>query len=874
MKIKKIIVAVIIAALMATQLFAPAVFANVADVENALNELKELSDDNKGLLLQNIWDFAVAKIGDGQAITVEAVYDAIVANLGAVGKGHLIVPQQIPGDGAIGEDSVKILIQKLINNKEIIVHYYNIYEGNITKPVVKQILGLPPDATEGQVYRALLPYSVPVLTMEGGVFVRNGNVSAAIARKLGTNQELFEVLLGDINSKIDEMVVKIESKIGEFGLTRDDVIYALEIYDLYEEDPSNPVVASTSPSNGATGVSTGVSIRITYSKDIFENKETGSTYGNITLKAGSTALAINKSISGNTLTITPQSALAYSTTYTVTIPEGAVTDEVLRPAGGCTFSFTTGSESVYIPPSTPSEGEKPTEPEPPVEPSEEEKEIGDIIAEINEEEIKAATGEELDKLTENLTGNLERAVELIGGIDSPEAALELAKTLIEKSAVMVGKLEESGKALAADAFANTLNNVANAVLKKVATFKVEISTGADVIKGQVKLGDVGAGELVDAGTRKMLKDIVFMAQELTALLENNGVESRVKPVLYVDAVSGAEGASNVDVSVPSGLLMAMEEEGIAEMVVMTDVAAMKIPTGSVKLEKDESVTITTAKLGKEQLSDSVKKAVGDAPVYKLAINVNGKKAELKEKVQVTIPYTPKAGEDTEKITVFYVSEEGKLENVIGVYDEKTGTIVFDAEHFSNYTVKLNDVKFKDVGDKFWAARYIEVMASKGVIKGVGAEMFKPANNVTRAEFVAMIVRAFKLFDEDAENPFKDVKETDWFYPEVVSGAKAGIIKGRPGGIFAPNDKITREEMATIVSNVLIQVLGKKPSEKPADYLKTYVDSDKIANYAKDTVAMSTRYGIFGGRPDGTFAPKDNADRAESSKVIYMLFYMK
>jgi len=439
---------------------------------------------------------------------------------------------------------------------------------------------------------------------------------------------------------------------------------------------------------------------------------------------------------------------------------------------------------------------------------------------------------------------------------------------------MVGKLEEAGKVPAADEFTDALNAIAQAVLKKVATFRVEVDEEETVIEAEVKLGDVEEGELVDAGTRQMLKDIVLMAQELTSILENNGVESRIEPVLHIDACSGSDGVTNVDLSIPSELMMALEEEGIASVTVMTDVAVINIPSGSIELEKGKDLLVHAEKLDKEQLSDDIKKVVGDNPIYDFSITVNGENIEFGKSIQVAVPYTPAENADTEKITVFYIGKDGVLENVIGVYDEKTGMVIFEAEHFSQYAIKLNDVRFKDVADKFWAARYIEVMASKGIIKGVGADMFKPANNVTRAEFLAMIVREFKLFDKDAQNPFKDVNETDWFYPEVVSGAKFGIVKGRPGGVFAPNDKITREEMATIVSNVLNQILCKKAPDKAEDYLKAYVDSDNIANYAKDTVAMATKYQILSGRPGGIFAPKDNADRSEAAKVIYMLFYME
>lgn len=886
MRIKKMVSIAIVAALIAAQILVPVVFADVGDVEEAWSKL---SDSDKGILLRNLWDFAVVKLGNDEEVTVDEVYNNIYASL--EGK-DIISTDPVPGDGKISEGAVKIIIQKIINNKQIIKEYYDFYVANIqTKARVKEILGLEPDAPAGEVYQALQPFLVPVMTTENGIFARNGNVSAAVARKLLgiPDGALFEDLLGEnLNGKVDTLASKVETRVGDYGLDRYEIIELLEIFGLYEDDPSNPSVVSTNPASGANGVSRSASIKITYSKNIYENWEDIDKYDNISLKAGSVELAVDKSISGKVLTITPKSSLAYSTTYTVTVPQGAVTDEVMRPAEGCTFSFTTVTEPITPPPTEPPVEppveppeeepgeEEPGEEEPPVEePSEEEKEIGDIIAEIDEEEIEAAEGEALDAISENITGNIEKAIEILEGIDDPEVTLELIETIIGKSAALVQKLEETGKAAKADEFTDTLNKLAGAALKKVSLFREDVSEEAKEVKGEVILGDVPEGELVDEETRQMLKDIVDMAQRLTEILQENNVEQKIKPALYLDASSGEEDIENSNVIIPAALLIAAGEEKIEETVVITDVATMNIPLDAIELKKGDTLTITNAKVEKEQLPPSAREAVGDAPVFKLDIKVNDQKAELKGKVKVTIPYTLKPGDDPEKITVFYIRDDGELENVIGVYDEKTGTVSFEAEHFSNYVVMVNDVRFTDVGSEFWAARYIEVLASKGIVKGSGTvETYKPLNNLTRAEFTAMIVRAFKLFDESAENPFVDVKETDWFYPEVVSGAKAGIIRGRPGGIFAPDDKITREEMATIIANTLTLVLNKKPVEKPGEYLEKFSDKDNIADYARGPIALAVKYGIIAGKPDGRYAPKDNADRAEAAKLVYMILNMK
>ena len=78
-------------------------------------------------------------------------------------------------------------------------------------------------------------------------------------------------------------------------------------------------------------------------------------------------------------------------------------------------------------------------------------------------------------------------------------------------------------------------------------------------------------------------------------------------------------------------------------------------------------------------------------------------------------------------------------------------------------------------------------------------------------------------------------------------------------------------MAKMLSNVLVNVAKKSVPANAATFLASFTDNSSIADYAKDSVAMGARFGFFQGRPDGSFAPKDNANRAEAAKLIYMLF---
>lgn len=93
--------------------------------------------------------------------------------------------------------------------------------------------------------------------------------------------------------------------------------------ETYTIDTVAPTISSTDPANGSTNVPLNKVITVTFS----ENIQTGSSYGDITLKdSGNNTVAITKSINNNILTITPNANLTKNTQYTVTIPAGAVQD--------------------------------------------------------------------------------------------------------------------------------------------------------------------------------------------------------------------------------------------------------------------------------------------------------------------------------------------------------------------------------------------------------------------------------------------------------------------------------------------------------------------------------------------------------------------
>ena len=122
-------------------------------------------------------------------------------------------------------------------------------------------------------------------------------------------------------------------------------------------------------------------------------------------------------------------------------------------------------------------------------------------------------------------------------------------------------------------------------------------------------------------------------------------------------------------------------------------------------------------------------------------------------------------------------------------------------------VATGDV-FPDVELGRWSAHDIEYMTDQDIIYGYPDGEFKPEQNLTRAEFAALICRFAKLSQTDEENPFPDLDESHWAYENVKSLYASGLLDGYEDGTFRAENEITRAEVMTVVN----KLLGRKPDE--------------------------------------------------------------
>ncbi|CAM4289034.1 S-layer homology domain-containing protein [Paenibacillus typhae] len=176
--------------------------------------------------------------------------------------------------------------------------------------------------------------------------------------------------------------------------------------------------------------------------------------------------------------------------------------------------------------------------------------------------------------------------------------------------------------------------------------------------------------------------------------------------------------------------------------------------------------------------------------------------------------------------------------------------------------------FKDIDGKYsWASEAIDALYAKGVIKGTSETAFSPGKNITRADFVVLLVRALGLEAEAGSN-FADVTQGTYYYEALGIARKLGIINGMDGNNFNPKGEVSRQDMMVIAARAL-RAVNKLSASGSAGDLSSFTDGAKVAKYAVDSVAALIKEEIVQG--DGkAINPSGTATRAEAAVIIYRI----
>lgn len=117
--------------------------------------------------------------------------------------------------------------------------------------------------------------------------------------------------------------------------------------------------------------------------------------------------------------------------------------------------------------------------------------------------------------------------------------------------------------------------------------------------------------------------------------------------------------------------------------------------------------------------------------------------------------------------------------------------------------------FPDVEESRWSVKEIEYLANDGIILGYPDGEFKPAQNLTRAEFASLIAKFTKTTEFTSENIFTDLDESHWSYENILALYDRNLLQGYEDSTIRPENYITRAEVMTVIN----KLLGRNPSEK-------------------------------------------------------------
>lgn len=245
--------------------------------------------------------------------------------------------------------------------------------------------------------------------------------------------------------------------------------------------------------------------------------------------------------------------------------------------------------------------------------------------------------------------------------------------------------------------------------------------------------------------------------------------------------------------------------------------------------------------------------------------------------KVTLPVIPPVGTNSDSNSNIWppVNKEQNLEPNVGVAPPIIPGVVVPVPNINpapQITTPVTGLPvtpppraFTDVPDNFWARRFIDVLSSRKIIEGFKDYSFRPDQPITRAEFAAIVERAFNKDIGQTKLAFTDVPVNYWATGAINDAIATGFLKGYPDKTFKPDQKITRVQVLV----ALVSGLNLKTPTAPDKVVSIYSDAKDIPKYAIDRVATATTEGLVVNYPDrNAFAPNREATRAEVAAMIH------
>ena len=427
----------------------------------------------------------------------------------------------------------------------------------------------------------------------------------------------------------------------------------------------------------------------------------------------------------------------------------------------------------------------------------------------------------------------------------------------------------------------------------VLSITVSDSTPSSSTEGTPAVNVIVNGEGQDAGSvhttdqdGKTETTVTVDNEKLLKILDAKGNNASV----IIPVATG----SSVSSVVMNGQMMAALQTSQATLKVQTETSSYTLPSDGLDMvevakelgedvPKDKVQVIITISEPPAERVQVVENAAEEgnfvivvpAVEFKVECSYNEQTVEVKNfnaYVERTIVIPD--GVDPYKITTAVVVRPDKT-----TYHVPTKITVIDGKYYavinsltnSTYTVIWHPVAYEDMKDH-WAKEAVNDMGSRMVVTGVDDKNYAPDIEITRADFVADVVRALGLNPDEGENPYADVLDTDWYYGYVKAATAYGLIESDGTAPFAAQETVSREEaMAMICKAMEIAQMDITLSDGEAQtLLKSYKDGQNVSEAQVMNVAACLKAEITFALPGGDMKPQTPVTRAEAAAILRML----
>ena len=249
-----------------------------------------------------------------------------------------------------------------------------------------------------------------------------------------------------------------------------------------------------------------------------------------------------------------------------------------------------------------------------------------------------------------------------------------------------------------------------------------------------------------------------------------------------------------------------------------------------------------------------------------------------------VTVSPKNASKGSTVTVTVTPDEGYKLNTLTVKDKDGNAVELKDAGDGKYTFTMPSGKvtveasfaeasqepepsglpFTDVAASAWYREAVEYVYDNGMMKGTSDTIFSPDATTTRGMIVTMLYRLEGEPTASAASSFSDVKADDYYADAVSWAAENSIVNGVSATSYAPDDPITREQMAAILYRYA-QFKGYDVTAS-AD-LSAYTDTSEISAYAVPAMQWANAEGLVTGRTNTTLDPEGDATRAEIATIM-------